>query len=884
MASTKLQIIITAVDRASKQLKATGLSFEQLGQKSFKAGALITGASIAVGGAALKAAADYDTLARATNQMLKLNDSAFKSMKKDVRELAIQVGKSANEMQEAMYVVGSAGFRGAESMEVLTVVGEAATAGMANAADVAGALSKAMNVFGYSGNQARETMDKLFRIVDAGLLTFEELAQSFPRAAVQAASLGVSFDEVGASLATLTKTAGSTEEAATAINATFTALNKPSEKLGEWLRSLGYDSGQMAIKAIGLTGVLEKLREQYGDNTAALADMFPNVRALQALFPLVGTAVEDYNTALMTAGDDTITVGGYFQDMAEGPGFQMKQAMEELRDIMIELGDKIVPYVKDVTEMIKVHKDLIAEIVTTKAKYVLMVGAFLLFIGIVAKTITAVSTIMGALAALGGAIGLTTTATGLLGTALLAIPTLVAITVVAYGLYKVIDGFIQLKKRIDEVHKAEEETIDMRSRGFERYKGMMESENEDVRRYAQLKMDSLQNQFDAIDGLAERQSQAHRDQISQFEDELVMRGLLVRQGGQLVELTGYSTDAMMSYASAADFAGSSVNNLGSIGMEAFDGITEATKDAGGAAKDTAEEYEKILEKIKDLQAEEQKLKVAYAKKTLDFKTRYAEAYVKQEELVASQLEDLEGKKAELKKEMTKSGYTEDLIGHKDRINNLRNEVQEAEDAYNLNLHLLESKKNIETAYENEVAEVRRVNALTDFQRTLENLGKEQMKYNRAYLDELDRIQDEMDKEQEKADLIIDMNNKTTDIKIINSGLVRDAVIADDDLIAENKKRRAKEIEQANAILYGGSTSAYYTAAPMMSVPFAKGGIVTSPTNALIGEAGPEAVIPLNKMGGLGNIVLNITGTFLSETAAIEVGDMIIDRLKENVRV
>jgi len=33
---------------------------------------------------------------------------------------------------------------------------------------------------------------------------------------------------------------------------------------------------------------------------------------------------------------------------------------------------------------------------------------------------------------------------------------------------------------------------------------------------------------------------------------------------------------------------------------------------------------------------------------------------------------------------------------------------------------------------------------------------------------------------------------------------------------------------------------------------ADGGIVTSPTLALIGEAGPEAVVPLNQMGAMGN--------------------------------
>jgi hypothetical protein len=41
---------------------------------------------------------------------------------------------------------------------------------------------------------------------------------------------------------------------------------------------------------------------------------------------------------------------------------------------------------------------------------------------------------------------------------------------------------------------------------------------------------------------------------------------------------------------------------------------------------------------------------------------------------------------------------------------------------------------------------------------------------------------------------------------------------------------------------------------------ATGGIVTSPTFALIGEAGPEAVIPLSKMGGMGGgMIINVNG-------------------------
>jgi hypothetical protein len=47
---------------------------------------------------------------------------------------------------------------------------------------------------------------------------------------------------------------------------------------------------------------------------------------------------------------------------------------------------------------------------------------------------------------------------------------------------------------------------------------------------------------------------------------------------------------------------------------------------------------------------------------------------------------------------------------------------------------------------------------------------------------------------------------------------------------------------------------------MSQVPaLANGGIVASPTLALIGEAGPEAVVPLDKMGQMGNVTINVNG-------------------------
>ena len=57
---------------------------------------------------------------------------------------------------------------------------------------------------------------------------------------------------------------------------------------------------------------------------------------------------------------------------------------------------------------------------------------------------------------------------------------------------------------------------------------------------------------------------------------------------------------------------------------------------------------------------------------------------------------------------------------------------------------------------------------------------------------------------------------------------------------------------------------------------AEGGIVNSPTLALIGEAGPEAVVPLDKMNTGGGVTINVTGG-LSTSA--EIGQAVVNALR-----
>jgi predicted DNA-binding protein YlxM (UPF0122 family) len=65
--------------------------------------------------------------------------------------------------------------------------------------------------------------------------------------------------------------------------------------------------------------------------------------------------------------------------------------------------------------------------------------------------------------------------------------------------------------------------------------------------------------------------------------------------------------------------------------------------------------------------------------------------------------------------------------------------------------------------------------------------------------------------------------------------------------------------------------------------FAAGGIVTRPTMAMVGEAGPEAIIPLGKMGGTNiHVAVNVSNSYIP-TGSAQFGRDIFAALNEEMK-
>lgn len=99
------------------------------------------------------------------------------------------------------------------------------------------------------------------------------------------------------------------------------------------------------------------------------------------------------------------------------------------------------------------------------------------------------------------------------------------------------------------------------------------------------------------------------------------------------------------------------------------------------------------------------------------------------------------------------------------------------------------------------------------------------------------------------------------------------------------------INAVNSVAQKGASAVGLTIPSIPTIPLlAQGGIVTRPTLAMIGEAGPEAVIPLRPglagAGGFGGISIYVSGNnfYGPNDLADQVGDALMKKLKREIRL
>ena len=226
-------------------------------------------------------------------------DQNFNALSQEVASFARSFNFPVPQVSEALYQTLSNQFTSAShGADVMTASAKLAKVGVMDLNDAVLLITGTLNAYGMSSTQAETVAAKFFKTIELGRVRGAELTPVIGRLVPIASEVGVSLDELNASMIAMTIGGMKVPEAATSIRAGMTALLKPSDDLKRELREMGYESGVQLIRAKGLQAAFEALANSVDGDVAKIATLFRNVRGLNAEMRLTGSGAEQARKGL----------------------------------------------------------------------------------------------------------------------------------------------------------------------------------------------------------------------------------------------------------------------------------------------------------------------------------------------------------------------------------------------------------------------------------------------------------------------------------------------------------------------------------------------------------------------------------------------------------
>jgi hypothetical protein len=330
MAKKELSLILRA-----KNALAAGLNKAKASLRGFASGAskvvagafkgIAAGVAGVAGGLAL-AMNKAQTFNKQIAQVATISDVSVGESSKQVRKLAAEFGLAKDELTKGLYDALSAGVPSENVFDFLRTASKAAVAGATTTAKSVDFLTTALNSFRIPASDADKVADVLFKTVEYGKTTVEELASSFSTVGPIAAASGVAFEEVMAAVGTLAKQGTPTSQAMTQIRAAIVAMNKT---LGDgWSKSMTLQEG------------MQKMSDMAGGSIVNLQKLAGRIEAVNGILGNTGE-----NAQMAADGLDQVTTGAGSMNEAfkiASEAAPLDRLKASIGNVITVLGDRAI--------------------------------------------------------------------------------------------------------------------------------------------------------------------------------------------------------------------------------------------------------------------------------------------------------------------------------------------------------------------------------------------------------------------------------------------------------------------------------------------------------------------------------------------------------------
>ena len=282
------------------------------------------------------------------------NQMSFSKWGKEVRSVSDASGFDLNETGKAFYdAISNQTARGSQTTPFVRGAADLARVTGSSLTDSVNLLSSALNSYGLAAKDAERVSAVFFRTIDEGRVVASELANVFGRVGVIGANIGVSMEDLNATLAITTQKGFKTTDAMTLLTNLMIKLEKPTQATAGFFRELGVSTGEEAIQLYGYTGVLRKMVELTRSGKVDVSAFFDEIRGRKqfGIFEQSIDEIEAFSNKLKNTSETMKLYQNAVEIRGESPADFFNKEWNAFTNIFKEdLGQRLISIPKGISD------------------------------------------------------------------------------------------------------------------------------------------------------------------------------------------------------------------------------------------------------------------------------------------------------------------------------------------------------------------------------------------------------------------------------------------------------------------------------------------------------------------------------------------------------
>ena len=440
-------------------MESLGQSMQQVGTKMTATGkvmtATVTTPIVALGTAAVKTAADFDTQMSKVQAISGATGSDMQKLRDKAREMGAKTKFSASEAGQGFEYMAMAGWKTGDMLDGIEGIMNLAAASGENLGTTSDIVTDALTAFGLKAKDSGHFADVLAAASSNANTNVSMMGETFKYAAPIAGSLGYSAEDTALAIGLMANSGIKASQAGTSLRTIMSKLTGDVKISGKAL-------GDVTIATANADGTMRPFKDILTDCRAAFSKLTDEEK-VSAAESLVGKNAMSGFLALMNAGEGDVSKLTKALNGCDGASKKMADTMNDnlegqltilksqLQELAISFGEILIPAVRSVVSVIQKVVDWFNKlpapmktVITHVLAVVAAIGPLLLIGG---KLITAIGTIMSAGSKLAGLFSGIKTAVTVLGgglKALWAVMMANPIVLVIAAVAALVAGFIYL--------------------------------------------------------------------------------------------------------------------------------------------------------------------------------------------------------------------------------------------------------------------------------------------------------------------------------------------------------------------------------------------------------------------------------------------------------